>query len=81
MITGAAQLETAILVVSAPDGPAPQTKEHILLSKQIGIPNMIVFLNKCDQQDDEELLELVEMEVGEMLEAYQFDSNNCFLTQ
>jgi len=74
MITGAAQLETAILVVSAPDGPAPQTKEHILLSKQIGIPNMIVFLNKCDQQDDEELLELVEMEVQEMLEAYQFDT-------
>lgn len=73
MITGAAQLETAILVVSAPDGPCPQTKEHILLSKQIGIPNMIVFLNKCDLQDDEELLELVEMEVGEMLEAYNFD--------
>lgn len=73
MITGAAQLETAILVVSAPDGPAPQTKEHILLSKQIGIPNMIVFLNKCDMQDDEELLELVEMEVQEMLEAYQFN--------
>lgn len=73
MITGAAQLETAILVVSAADGPAPQTKEHILLSKQIGIPNMIVFLNKCDEQDDEELLELIEMEVQEMLEAYQFD--------
>eukprot|EP00494_Astrolonche_serrata_P023531 UN23789 len=73
MITGAAQLETAVLVVSAPDGPAPQTKEHILLAKQIGIPNLIVFLNKCDQQDDEELLELVEMELQELLEAYQFD--------
>lgn len=73
MITGAAQLETAVLVVSAPDGPAPQTKEHILLAKQIGIPNMIVFLNKCDEQDDEELLELVEMEISELLEAYQFD--------
>lgn len=75
MITGAAQLETAILVVSAPDGPAPQTKEHILLSKQIGIPNMIVFMNKVDEQDDEELLELVQMEVEEMLEAYQFDTS------
>jgi len=73
MITGAAQLETAVLVVSAPDGPAPQTKEHILLAKQIGIPNMIVFLNKCDEQDDEELLELVEMEITELLEYYQFD--------
>jgi len=73
MITGAAQLETAILVVSAPDGPAPQTKEHILLAKQIGIPNLIVFLNKCDDQDDEELLELVEMEISELLESYQFD--------
>merc|ERR1719461_2138481 len=76
MITGAAQLETAVLVVSAPDGPAPQTKEHILLAKQIGIPNMIVFLNKCDEQDDEELLELVEMEISELLEAYQFDTND-----
>jgi len=75
MITGAAQLETAVLVVSAPDGPAPQTKEHILLAKQIGIPNMIVFLNKCDEQDDEELLELVEMEISELLEAYQFDTS------
>jgi len=73
MITGAAQLETAILVVSAPDGPAPQTKEHILLAKQIGIPNLIVFLNKCDDQEDEELLELVEMEISELLESYQFD--------
>jgi len=73
MITGAAQLETAVLVVSAPDGPAPQTKEHILLARQIGIPNLIVFLNKCDEQDDEELLELVEMEITELLEHYQFD--------
>jgi len=74
MITGAAQLETAVLVVSAPDGPAPQTKEHILLAKQIGIPNMIVFLNKCDLQDDDELLELVELEITELLEKYNFDT-------
>jgi len=73
MITGAAQLETAVLVVSAPDGPAPQTKEHILLARQIGIPNLIVYLNKCDEQDDEELIELVEMEITELLEYYNFD--------
>merc|ERR1719373_180451 len=74
MITGAAQLEAAILVVSAPDGAAPQTKEHILLAKQIGIQNMIVFINKCDMQDDEELLELVELEISELLENYKFDT-------
>ena len=74
MITGAAQLETAILVVAATDGVAPQTKEHILLAKQIGIPNMIVYINKCDQESDEELLELVEMEIRELLEQYEYDS-------
>lgn len=74
MITGAAQLETAILVVAATDGVAPQTKEHILLAKQIGIPNLLVFINKCDMEGDEELLELVEMEIKELLDAYEFDS-------
>jgi len=76
MVTGAAQLETAILVVSAPDGIMPQTREHVLLARQIDIPNMIVFLNKCDQEEDEELLELVEMEVRELLEEYKFDADN-----
>lgn len=64
MITGAAQMDGAILVVSAPDGPMPQTREHLLLSKQVGIPALVVFLNKCEVVDDEELLELVEMEVS-----------------
>lgn len=76
MITGAAQLETAILVVAATDGVAPQTKEHILLAKQIGIPNLIVYINKCDMETDDELLELVEMEIKELLDAYEFDSEN-----
>ena len=67
MITGAAQMDGAILVVSAADGPMPQTKEHILLAKQVGVPHMVVFLNKQDQVDDEELLELVEMEIRETL--------------
>ena len=67
MITGAAQMDGAILVVSATDGPMPQTREHILLSRQVGVPYIIVFMNKCDLVDDEELLELVEMEVRELL--------------
>jgi elongation factor Tu len=72
MITGAAQMDGAILVVSAADGPMPQTREHILLARQVGVPYIIVFLNKCDMVDDEELLELVEMEVRELLTKYQF---------
>src|SRR6266404_2445431 len=72
MITGAAQMDSAILVVSAPDGPMPQTREHILLAKQVGVPAMVVFLNKVDMMDDEELLELVELEVRELLSRYQF---------
>ena len=72
MITGAAQMDGAILVVSGADGPMPQTKEHILLAKQVGVPNIVVFLNKEDQVDDEELLELVELEVRETLDAYEF---------
>nr|WLD05977.1 translation elongation factor Tu [Meringosphaera mediterranea] len=72
MITGAAQMDGAILVVSAADGPMPQTREHILLSKQVGVPHIVVFLNKEDQVDDEELLELVELEVRELLEDYDF---------
>jgi elongation factor Tu len=76
MITGAAQMDGAILVVSAADGPMPQTKEHILLARQVGVPNMVVFLNKQDQVDDEELLELVELEVRELLSEYDFDGDN-----
>jgi elongation factor Tu len=72
MITGAAQMDGAILVVSAADGPMPQTREHILLAKQVGVPNIVVFLNKQDQVDDEELLELVELEVQELLSSYDF---------
>ncbi|HCH61428.1 MAG TPA: elongation factor Tu [Deltaproteobacteria bacterium] len=73
MITGAAQMDGAILVVSAADGPMPQTKEHVLLARQVNVPAIVVFLNKVDQLDDEELLELVEMEVGELLAEYEFD--------
>jgi elongation factor Tu len=72
MITGAAQMDGAILVVSAPDGPMPQTREHILLARQVGVPAIVVFLNKCDAVDDKELLDLVEMEVRELLTKYQF---------
>ncbi|MCF2660672.1 elongation factor Tu [Pseudoflavonifractor phocaeensis] len=72
MITGAAQMDGAILVIAATDGPMAQTKEHILLARQVGVPAMVVFLNKCDQVDDEELLELVEMEVRETLSSYEF---------
>ncbi len=77
MITGAAQMDGSILVVSASDGPMPQTREHILLSRQVGVPSIVVFLNKVDQVDDEELLELVEMEVRELLSDYKFDGDNC----
>jgi elongation factor Tu len=76
MITGAAQMDCAILVVSAADGPMPQTREHILLAKQVGVPNLVVFLNKQDMVDDEELLELVELEVRELLSSYDFDGDN-----
>jgi elongation factor Tu len=76
MITGAAQMDGAILVVSAADGPMPQTREHILLSRQVGVPSIVVFLNKTDQVDDEELLELVEMEVRELLSEYDFPGDD-----
>ena len=76
MITGAAQMDGAILVVSAPDGPMPQTREHILLARQVNVPKMIVALNKVDMMDDEELLELVEMEIRELLSKYDFDGDN-----
>src|SRR6185436_19467204 len=72
MITGAAQMDGAILVVAATDGPMPQTREHILLAKQVGVPDIVVFLNKEDQVDDEELLELVELEVRETLDKYEY---------
>ena len=76
MITGAAQMDGAILVVSASDGPMPQTREHILLARQVGVPSLVVFLNKVDQVDDEELLELVEMEVRELLSLYDFPGDD-----
>ncbi len=75
MITGAAQMDGAILVVSAADGPMPQTREHILLSRQVGVPKIVVYMNKCDQVDDPELLDLVEMEIRELLGEYDFDSD------
>jgi elongation factor Tu len=75
MITGAAQMDGAILVVSGTDGPMPQTREHVLLARQVGVPKLVVALNKCDMVDDEELLELVEMEISELLEAYEFDAD------
>src|SRR3978361_1210849 len=76
MITGAAQMDGAILVVSAADGPMPQTREHILLARQVGVPYIIVYLNKCDMVDDAELLELVEMEVRELLDKYEFPGDD-----
>ena len=76
MITGAAQMDGAILVVAATDGPMPQTREHILLARQVGVPYIIVFLNKCDMVDDEELLELVEMDVRDLLNQYQFPGDD-----
>jgi elongation factor Tu len=77
MITGAAQMDGAILVVSALDGPMPQTKEHVLLARQVGVPKIVVFLNKCDAVDDPDLLDLVEMEVRELLSKYEFDGDNA----
>ena len=76
MITGVAQMDGAILVVSAADGPMPQTREHILLARQVGVPYIVVFMNKCDQVDDEELLELVEMEIRELLDEYEFPGDD-----
>ena len=76
MITGAAQMDGAILVIAATDGPMAQTREHILLSRQVGVPKMVVFMNKCDQVDDEELLDLVEMEIRGLLDEYGFDGDN-----
>jgi elongation factor Tu len=76
MITGAAQMDGAILVIAATDGPMAQTREHILLSRQVGVPRMVVFMNKCDQVDDPELLDLVEMEIRDLLNEYGFDGDN-----
>ncbi|MCI5119770.1 MAG: elongation factor Tu [Candidatus Electrothrix sp. AUS4] len=81
MITGAAQMDGAILVVAATDGPMPQTREHILLARQVGVPAMVVFLNKCDQVDDEELIELVEMELRELLDKYDFPGDDTPIIQ
>ncbi|HKK94071.1 MAG TPA: GTP-binding protein, partial [Longimicrobiales bacterium] len=81
MITGAAQMDGAILVVSAADGPMPQTREHILLARQVNVPNIVVFMNKCDMVDDEELLELVELEVRELLSEYDFDGDEIPVIQ
>ena len=77
MITGAAQMDGAILVVSALDGPMPQTREHILLARQVNVPKIVVFLNKCDLVEDTELLDLVELEVRELLSKYQYDGDNA----
>ena len=77
MVTGAAQMDGAILVVAATDGPMPQTREHILLARQVNVPKIVVFLNKCDLVDDEEMLELVEMEVRDLLSFYDFDGENA----
>jgi elongation factor Tu len=76
MVTGAAQMDGAIIVVAATDGPMPQTREHILLARQVNVPRIVVFMNKCDQVDDEEMLELVEMEMRELLTFYDFDGEN-----
>src|SRR5438045_7806360 len=76
MITGAAQMDGAILVVSAADGPMTQTREHILLARQVGVPYLVVFMNKCDMVDDPELLDLVELEVRELLSAYDFPGDD-----
>ncbi|MDG1855984.1 MAG: GTP-binding protein, partial [Verrucomicrobiota bacterium] len=81
MITGAAQMDGAILVVSAADGPMPQTREHILLARQVGVPAIVVFLNKCDLVDDEELLELVEMEVRDLLSKYEFPGDDAAIVR
>ena len=76
MVTGAAQMDGAILVVAATDGPMPQTREHILLARQVNVPKIVVFMNKVDMVDDEELLDLVEMEIRELLDFYEFDGDN-----
>ena len=76
MVTGAAQMDGAIIVVAATDGPMPQTREHILLARQVNVPRLVVFLNKCDMVDDEEMLELVEMEMRELLDKYEYDGDN-----
>ncbi|MBT8218739.1 MAG: elongation factor Tu [Bacteroidia bacterium] len=81
MVTGAAQMDGAILVVAATDGPMPQTREHILLARQVGVPKIVVFMNKVDLVDDEEMLELVEMEVRELLDQYEFDGDNASIVQ
>ena len=81
MITGAAQMDGAILVVSAADGPMPQTREHVLLARQVNVPHIVVFLNKVDQVDDEELLELVELEVRELLSNYEFPGDDIPLVK
>jgi elongation factor Tu len=81
MITGAAQMDGAILVVSGVDGPMPQTKEHVLLARQVGVPTMVVFMNKCDAVDDPDLLELVEMEVRELMSKYEYDGDNIPVVQ
>jgi elongation factor Tu len=81
MVTGAAQMDGAILVVAATDGPMPQTREHILLARQVGVPSIVVFMNKVDMVDDEELLELVEMEIRELLSFYEFDGDNTPIVQ
>lgn len=81
MVTGAAQMDGAIIVVAATDGPMPQTREHILLARQVNVPRLVVFMNKCDLVDDEEMLELVEMEVRELLEFYEFDGDNTPIIQ
>ncbi len=81
MVTGAAQMDGAILVVAATDGPMPQTREHILLARQVGVPKIVVFMNKVDLVDDEEMLELVEMEVRELLDQYEFDGDNASIIQ
>jgi elongation factor Tu len=81
MVTGAAQMDGAILVVAATDGPMPQTREHILLARQVGVPQLVVFMNKVDLVDDEELLELVEMEIRDLLSFYEFDGDNIPVIQ
>ncbi|MEL6651556.1 MAG: elongation factor Tu, partial [Bacteroidota bacterium] len=81
MVTGAAQMDGAILVVAATDGPMPQTREHILLARQVGVPQLVVFMNKVDLVDDEELLELVELEIRELLSTYEFDGDNIPVIQ
>jgi elongation factor Tu len=81
MVTGAAQMDGAIIVVAATDGPMPQTREHILLARQVGVPSMVVFMNKCDSVDDPELLELVDMEIRELLSSYEFPGDDTPITQ